>query len=191
MLIALDLDSVLADIVPSMFVFHNKHYGTKNKLSDHMDYALSKTWGCSPEEVVERVYHFYKSPEFHKIKTVSGAEKAVDYLARKYELVIITSRPHITDKSTKLWLDKHFPGKINSIHHTNQFSRAGSPSRKKSQVCRQLGATVIIEDAIEYALDCHNENIKVYLKEMPWNKDRRLPEGITKFSQWREIKKYL
>jgi len=50
---------------------------------------------------------------------------------------------------------------------------------------------VIIEDALEFALDCASNNIRVILMNMPWNQTKTLPKNVTRIYNWKEIKEYL
>jgi hypothetical protein len=36
-------------------------------------------------------------------------------------------------------------------------------SKKKSQVCKEIGAEILIDDALEHARDCGEKGIKVFL----------------------------
>lgn len=179
--------------MPPLIAYHNDHFGTKLRLEDYAEYELSKTWNCSPAESIERGYSFYRSSYMDKIKPVVGASIGIQYLRqKKHELAIITSRPHFIDGITKRWIEKHFPDQFTAIHHTNQFSHRHETKVKKSTVCRQLGIELILEDHLEYAFDCAEANIKVFLFTMPWNKkENNLHKNITRIHSWRDIKRYL
>lgn len=189
--IALDLDSVLADIMPPLIDFHNKYYGRKNVLEDHIEYDLSKIWKCTKKEVFKRVYKYYFSNEFLKIKPVAGSKEAVNYLAKRFKLVVITSRPHVTTKRSDAWVNKNFPGLISDVIHTNQFTKDAEKKITKSQVCKRIGADTIIEDALHFANECAKNNITVYLFDQPWNRKSALHKNIIRFHLWSDIKKYL
>ena len=190
-MLALDLDSVLADIMNPLIEFHNKNYGTKNALKEHTNFDLTVTWSCSKEEVLKRVYEFYFSDEFLRLKPLKGAQNAAKYLAKKYKLAVITSRPHIVTERTDNWVNEHFSDLISDIVHTNQFSADHEVKITKSKVCKRIGADTIIEDAIHFATECAENGIKVYLIDQPWNKEVSLHKNITRFHSWSDIKSFL
>ena len=188
--IGIDLDSVLARIMPEIIKFHNEVYGTNTVEEDHVSYGLYEMWNVSKEQSVDRVFEFYNSVYFDNIVPVSGSVEGVNYLAEKYDLYLITSRPTWLKKKTVDWVEKYFSGKFRKIVLTNQYSKNGE-SKTKSEVCVKEGIEIMIEDAVEYALDCFEKGIKVYLYNMPWNKRVDFPDEIVRISNWSEIKKHL
>ncbi|PIS15814.1 hypothetical protein COT62_01675 [Candidatus Roizmanbacteria bacterium CG09_land_8_20_14_0_10_41_9] len=192
MLIGFDLDSVLADFTTPLIEYHNRYYRTNFHLNDHINHNLAGVWNCTPKQAVDRTYRFLRSSYMDRMKPVSGAVEAIDYLRKKYRMVIITSRPHFSDKITKQWVEHYFPDKFQAIHHTNQFSHDYEVKIRKSAVCRKLGVKVFFEDHLDFAFDCAAENIKVFLLTMPWNKKTEKPlKNITRINSWKEIEKYL
>lgn len=189
--IGLDLDSVLAEIVGPLNKFHNKHYKTNYSFENYSDYRLYKIWKCLPEESMKRVYDFYNSPDFDYIEMVAGAKEAVDYLSGKYELVVITSRPNFTEKRTDQWVKRNFPGKISMIYHTNQFSSPKEKKKLKSEICIDLNIKTLVDDNLDFALDCALKDIKVFLMDNPWNQQKKLHKNIKRVKSWSEATKYL
>jgi len=185
MLIGIDLDSVVADIMPPLIDYHNKNYGTSLVLSDYKVFELGVTWRCSREEVLSRAFNFYRSSWFDTVKPVKGAIEGIEYLSRNCELHIITSRPNIIKEKTDKWIFKYFPKKFKTIHHTNQFSKKGG--KNKSEICQSLGIKMIIEDSLAFAHDCSSSDIKVLLMDMPWNQSKTLPKNITRVYGWKDI----
>lgn len=188
--IALDMDSVIADIGPALVKYHNKRFGTSYTIEDHDTYDFTKVWGCSAEEAMERVFDFYRSEDANQIQPVKGAVGAVSYLSQKHKLYVITSRPHFTDKKTLNWVEKYFPGKFERVIHSNQFNKAGEKFRLKSEIALELRAEAMFEDHIDYANDCAEAGIKTYLLEMPWNRGREVNPLVTRMRNWTEVEKY-
>ncbi|MBI4973967.1 hypothetical protein HZC27_05130 [Candidatus Roizmanbacteria bacterium] len=188
MKIGVDMDSVLADIIPPLDLFHNATYKTSISNSSHGDYDLSKIWNCSGEEVIKRIYEFYESPYFDKIVPMKGAKRNIDILSKSHTLILITSRPNIIEHKSHQWLDIFFKGKFSKVIHTNQTSHKHEIRRRKSEICIEEGINIMIEDHLEYALDCANEGIKVLLLPMPWNKNESITHpNIKRVTSWSEI----
>lgn len=190
--VGIDMDSVLADLGPSLISFHNAKYGTNLALEDHIDFDLTKIWLCSEEEVIRRIHEFYETTYFDETVPVAGAQDGVLYLKSKYDLHLITSRPnHIEEKSLD-WLNIYFPDSFKIIHHTNQMAKKGSVYKTKGQVCTENGVTVIIEDALHNAEDCVRVGVKVFLFSQPWNKAKdNLNSNIKRVNGWEDIRNYL
>lgn len=187
MKIGFDLDCVLVDIMPSLLEFHNKKYGTNNKIEDQTEYFLGKLWNCSREEATKRVQEWYRSPYFDNLPVVEGVHEAIEVLSRKHSLHIITSRSHFVQNKTDEWIKKNFKNKFSSIYHTNQVSQQGNPKKLKSEACKEIGVEVFVDDHTEYALDVASVGIKVFLLTMRWNKDDKLPSGVTRVPSWKEL----
>lgn len=183
MLIGIDLDNVLADLAPALIKFHNNFFDASLEVNQIFSHNLWQVWGGTPEETIEKVYNFYKSDYFKNILPVNGSVEGVTDLARNHNLVVITSRPHFLADETKSWVYKHFTDKFSGIHLTNQFSLG--ESRKKSEICSELGVDVLIEDSLEFAMDCATKT-KVLLFDSPWNQ-KELPDGIIRVHSWKDI----
>jgi len=188
--IGIDLDSVIADIMPPLMTFFNLKYKTNYSLKDFKQYDLFPLWKVTYKESLRQFMAFYESEYFIGIKPVVNSVKGIDYLSKRHQLHVITSRPTTTIEKTTKWINKFFPNKFKSIYHTNQVSITGR-KMKKSEVCLKLGVDVIFEDHIDYAYDCLSAGVKVYLIDMPWNKNIKLPKEMTRFYNWKEIKNLL
>lgn len=187
--IGVDMDSVIAEIIVPIDLFHNRKYKTNLSYNDHSVYDLRSIWQCNDEQVYERIFEFYHSPEFTKVKPIDGSQEAVKKLAKLHNLHLITSRPHDIEQKTKQWLNAFFPHQFVSVTHTNQVSKNKKEmSVKKSVIAKQLKIELMIDDHLTYALDCANNEINTLLFEAPWNKTY-IPQHkfLTKVAGWSEI----
>jgi len=187
MKIGIDMDSVIAEIIAPMVEFHNERYHTNLTVEDHVAYDLSRVWKCDPTDVLSRIFEYYESPFFDKVQPVPGSQTAIRHLSRKHELILITSRPYVIEQKTREWLRVYFPGMFKKICHTNQVSRAHEERKRKSQVCRDEGISLMIDDAVDYALDCAEAGIQVYLFPALWNRKAPVHKRIQPVRGWDEI----
>ena len=184
--IGIDLDDVLADTLPALIEYHNDTYNTTFTEDDYHSFHLWKVWGCTKEESNRRVYHFFETPYFKNIKTVSGSQKATKVLKEEHNLYIITSRPRKFSKDTLAWIEKYFPGVFNEVFFTN-YSEKNNSDPKKNHVCDLLNVDVFIDDSLDYALECFNEKRQVFLFEAPSNKNKKFEENLYRVKSWKEI----
>lgn len=190
MIIGIDIDGVLADAGAGLVDFHNENYGTNLTFEDMKDYDLTKVWGGTQEEAIEKVNEFYKSEHFKRLKPIEGAKEAVQNLSKNHDLVVITSRHEGISKLTKEWLSEHFP-QITEIRLTNEWKNFGKSS-EKSKMCQQLLVEVMIEDSLDYAKSCAFCGVKTFLIDCPWNQtEEKLPERVIRVDSWKEILKHL
>ena len=129
-----------------------------------------------------------------------GALHSLQRLQESCDLLIVTSRQHIIRQPTLQWIAMHFPDVFQEVHFGNHWALSGE-SRKKSDICRwvpswhvlfpslchckgfqlilslgcrDIGATVLIDDNPRYAMDCAEAGMQVLLYDWqlayPWAK---------------------
>lgn len=186
MKIAIDIDEVLGQFMKSLIEFHNSEYKTNYKLEDFFSYNFWNVWGGTKEQAIQKVYNFHKTNYFKEIKPVEDAQESVKKLRENNELFIITSRQNDVMEETKKWIEKNFPKTFTNIYFTNHFSQNGK-SKTKKEICELLDVDILIEDSLEYSLECIRPNRKIFLLDYPWNKSDSLPKEITRVYSWKEI----
>ncbi|CAI7908374.1 unnamed protein product, partial [Closterium sp. NIES-53] len=151
---------------------HHQALGFKTPL--HLPFPLPLPSLISPLAANHRVHDFFKSTHFNDgIPIIPGAFDTLRRLSHFTDLVVVTSRQHVIREPTLEWLDNHFPGVFSSVHFGNHFALEGTP-RPKSEMCRELGAEVLIDDNPRYAMECAEHGIQVllfdWLLQYPWSK---------------------
>ncbi len=186
MKIGVDLDDVLACFVQDLLTFHNRQYNTRIQLEEVVSYRLQHVWGGTEEDTRNKIIEFYNSPEFDNMGIVPGSKSGVKSINSKNELFIITARPHYMADKTHAWVKQYFPNKFSEVYMTAQFASDGSKI-PKSKVCSDLGVKIMIDDCLDYALDCASPDRLVLLLDKPWNQTKELPEGIKRVYSWEDI----
>lgn len=57
---------------------------------------------------------------------------------------------------------------------------------RKSDICKKLGADLLVDDQLEHAEDCARVGIEVLLYNSPWNQGIPLC-GVTRVYSWHDI----
>ncbi|MBI4155789.1 MAG: hypothetical protein HY507_00980 [Candidatus Zambryskibacteria bacterium] len=184
MIIGFDLDDVLLNFQDTMRVYHNETYGTKDTLEDSRVWNLWERWNCTPEESVRRLKEFFEHPSHYNVVPLPGSVEAVQELKKNHTLVIVSAKPENLKQRTFEWLDKYFPNSFAKVIFTRPHYDPNK--RKKSEVCKELGIEVFIEDAPHNAEDVASAGIPVLLFDWPWNQVP-LPERVTRVFSWPEI----
>lgn len=195
------LRAVLGRFLHSLNKFCLDEYGLEYDVSDYHVYDFAKVWKCSQDESNHKVHEFFKSHHFASgIEVIPGSYEALMRLKKVgHSLVVVTSRQHVIQQPTLDWLSTHFGDIFEDVYFGNHFALQGA-SRKKSEICRAIGATVLIDDNPNYALECANEGMHVLLYDWnsgyPWSKQigtgaegsRSQPhERITRVQDWNEV----
>ncbi|MDP3727958.1 MAG: hypothetical protein Q8R18_00750 [bacterium] len=188
MRIGIDLDDVLGDHMGQFIIFHNRSYKTTLERKDFTSFNLSKSLELPMEETRRHLEEFYKSPEFFGTPPMNGSVEAIEILAQKYKLVVITSRPKEQAKDTIDWLDRYFPNKFSDFYLLgNQESYS---QKKKAHICIYDGISLLIEDSLENAQDC-STGTRVILYDAPWNQSENLPQMVHRAYSWGDILKMI
>ncbi len=192
--IGIDKDDVLVNFTSSLQQFHNEQYGTNFTLNDVHNFNLWEVWQCSYEEAADRVTAFYKSGKIKTLLPMEGAREAVEILKQRFDLVIITSRPQEFTAETAYTTEKYFPGCFSGIYHTSLLLSEWGVRRKKSEICRETGAEILIDDSLDNVRDCASVGIRTLLFRRPWNlsvSDESLKrEGIIPVRLWGGVTNY-
>lgn len=90
-----------------------------------------------------------------------------------HDLVVVTSRQHVIRDETLEWIDRHYPKVFSDVHFGNHFAKSGQ-SKKKSEICEEIGADVLIDDNPRYAHECASSGMHVLLfnwqRQYPWSR---------------------
>ncbi|XP_058079060.1 uncharacterized protein LOC131227306 isoform X1 [Magnolia sinica] len=195
--VAVDVDEVLGSFLSALNKFIADRYASKHSVSEYYVYEFFRIWKCSRSEADIRVHEFFKTAYFKKgIHPIPGAHQALLRLSTFCNLSIVTSRQNAIKDHTIEWIEKHYPGLFQEIHFGNHFALDGQ-SRSKSEICRSLGAKVLIDDNPRYAVECAEVGIKVLLfdydNSYPWCKtgSETTHPLITKVLNWEEVEQHL
>ncbi|MCX6749486.1 MAG: hypothetical protein NTW17_01935 [Candidatus Pacearchaeota archaeon] len=186
MKIAIDIDGVLADLMPSLNDFYNQKYRANFKIEDYKHHDLDKTWECSKEDAAKIIEEFYYSPDFLRVTPIEHSQEGILNLSKKHILFLITSRPLDISAQTEKFIQDFFEGQIEKIIYTGQYNLPAKDIDKKS-ICILEKADVLVEDCFETAIDCANYGIKVFLLGKPWIKYPEESDNLIIVQNWQEI----
>lgn len=128
---------------------------------------------------------------------VPGAQQGVAKLRQiGFDLVVVTSRQFVIQDQTRQWLDRNFPkGTFSQVVFGNHWGLEG-PKIPKVDICLQLGAVLLVDDALKYVNEIASAGIDALLfdlhGEYPWNTvDGHLPDRITRVHDWTSVVDYV
>jgi 5'(3')-deoxyribonucleotidase len=187
MKIGVDVDDVLAESMGPLVDFHNQKNGTNLRFGEVFSFDLGKVFGMeNREEAFNHVLDFYKSPFFKKIEPVLSSKEIISKLSKTNQLAAITGRPTVIKNETVLWLEKFYPNCFSETHFSNHFPKEDK-NLSKADFCLEQGYELLIEDSCEFALECAQKGIKVFLFNKPWNKGFAPHENIVPVGSWEEV----
>lgn len=111
--------------------------------------------------------------------------------AKGYRLVVVTSRQLVIKDATHDWLERNFPdGIFDEVVFGNHWGKNGVKT-SKLDLCKELNASVLIDDSLIYATEVAKEGIPALLFSLdnsyPWNQADELPRGVTRVTDWNAV----
>lgn len=186
MLIAVDIDEVLAEFTAAFRLFLRRNKGIMIKPRDLKTADWWRAWGKTKEESVDVIFEFLHSDEAGAIRPKRGALTALRLLKKAgHRFVTITGRPAEIEHRTRHWVEKNFPGIFDHIYCTD-FHIVNHGKRSKGSICKQIGADILIDDYPGYAAECIANGMAVLLFESPWNHGFKTVPGLKRVRHWRE-----
>lgn len=192
MKIVFDLDEVLNEFVRSFILFYEKKSGNKINFEDIRSYNFWENGiGKDREEAASLVNEFYNSEYYNRIVVALHSQEVVKEIMEKgHDIFIVTSRPDNIRERTKEFVKSNFSDKIEIIH-SNDFFKEGK--RSKAEIVKDLGAEIMVEDNLRYAMECSEKGIKVFLLNKPWNKQEIIEgdKNIIRVDDLNEVLRYM
>ncbi len=188
--IAVDLDDVSFNFMDPFLSYYNFLSGTFFRRKDMFSYRLEDVFKEPTEYVEEKLRQFYNSPFFRNLPPLPGARSAFKFLKETgHEIIIVTSRFDEYHQITDASLKENFFGRYSNIFYSS--SRYNPRGKSKAQICKEQGASVLVEDCLKYALECDSKGIPVFLMDNPWNQGILNGTLITRVRSWKEVLKNL
>lgn len=183
--IGIDLDEIIADFVRTFIDFYKEIYGRKILFEEIKTYNFwEQGLGKNREEAIKLVDEFYNSRYFDNIPLIDNARQAIGKLSLEKRVYIVTSRPNRFKEKTEEFVNNHFFGKEIRVIYSSDFHKENGNT--KAEICTNLRISDFVEDNLEYARECAERGVRVFLYDKPWNQGK-LNRGIIRVKSWQEI----
>lgn len=189
--IAVDIDDVLFPFVSGIADFYNQKHGANLTVDDFISYNFVDVWGGSYEDSVKLVDDFLAIDHSH-LRPIEGSIAAINRLKGGYRVVSITARNGIFEPNTMKWLSAHFPGLFDGVYFAGS-RHDGRPYRPKGEVCREVGAHILIDDSPNNLLSAAEHGVDgVLFGKKPWSLMNGLsPQSVKHCADWVEVEDYI
>ncbi len=191
--IAVDIDDVLADSARGFVEFSNKRWGTKLGVDDYLE-DWAKMWELEQDQAQMRAQDMYDPDVIGNFKHDESALAVLLTLKKDYKLVITTSRARLVQKDTSDWLNRHYKGIFEAIHHAGFYDNytANSTKMTKAELLKSIGADYIVDDHPKHCFAAAEAGMQAILfGNYKWNRDiKKLPPRITRARNWQEVLEY-
>ena len=186
--IGLDLDETLAESCLDML--YQLHGFWQLQGIQSFEQIDSFDWGTFPSCTwsQERMFQFFRSHHLTHVRPVTHAVTGVlELFQNNKDISIITARNEHDHKSDTIrWLNLYFP----EIHHSmiHFANHSAWDAKTKSEICKRMNVTMMIDDALHNAEDLVNNGICCILLEKPWNRNSDFTHpNLHRVTNWQEI----
>lgn len=189
-IVAVDIDDVLLNSADLLMGGYNLRFGTSLTRADYYSKDVGKLGVAHWDEAAERFRVFQESEVFTDAEPDPEAVESVTNLALYYDFVGVTSRPEFIKDQTDKWIKKRFGGNIPRVIHTSFVMGASNhvgTLLTKAEVCKQIGASYMVEDHLHHAVPVAETGTRVFLVDQVWNQKNDLPSTVTRVQGWKEI----
>lgn len=189
--IAVDIDDVLFPFVIGIAEHFNKLNGATLTPEDFISFKFEEVWGGTAEESVVIVDEF-QSTDSIELLPVAGASQAFSRLRADFEIVLVTARNSLFEPQTTSWLQAHFPGLFDGlIFAGNDYDGRGF--RTKGEICKEIGAVLLIDDHPKNILSATKVGIDgILFGEKAWTNMDSLSElSVRHCRNWEETVGYI
>ena len=190
-LIAVDIDDTIAGSTESMRLMVNKrlgvdlsvesyqiqadYWGYYERVWEASDVGGQVSWDDFAEEMIEDQSH---------VPLLPSAQFAINRLAQKYDIVLITARDKTWEVATRRWLDANFAEAVSGVYFTS--AHKDSREMTKGQLCRHLRVEVLIDDNVEHCQSALDERVQAILfGKYGWQ--YTAPEGMVRCIDWPSV----
>ncbi len=189
-IVAADIDDVFVGTAQMVISHINKVHGASMSINKYYTRDPSDWNAPDADTAAERINNFMESEEFYELPPVQEAIDVLRGLKKVHALYVVTGRPDIAELATRQWLETHLPDIFEDVVFTNYFD--AEKVRTKGEVCRAIGATVLIDDHLDHCISALGQGVKPLLfGNYPWNRRNEVPEGIIRVEGWADVYRLL
>jgi len=194
--IAIDIDDVLSKSADGFIKYSNERWGLNLRTEDYEE-RWAVMWGTDSTETESRAVEFHDSGVVRDYVPDAEAAQVLSRLAKKYKLVVVTSRRVVLKWWTQEWLEKHFAGMFAEVHFAGFYDNLDDNLKQKhhlgtkGEIAHRVGADYLIDDQLKHVVTAAELGVKAILfGSYKWNQVSNLPQAVTRCKNWKEIEEY-
>lgn len=190
--IAIDIDDVIADSTEALRVSVNERTGAA-LTRDHYLKVGGEYWGYYERvwrahdlisQVSYKEYAAAMAKDQSSVPLLPGADLAIRELAKRFHIIFITARDKKSEQETRRWIREHFAANDFEVYFCE--SHTDTTAKTKGQLCKDFGASILIDDNVGHCQSALDENLSAILfGEYGWQAD--VPKGMVRCFDWSEV----
>lgn len=199
MRIYVDFDDCICETARDLSSLAASLFGKIVPYEEIAAFDLHEAFGLNDAEYTKLMDKAHSDSFVRGYKETEGAVAVLNsWLDRGYDVEIVTGRPFVTAKSSRLWLDEHGLSRL-PIVFVDKYGREPPPPSPDAP--RALSLDELFERKYDFAVEdapaafrhlTRFENCRVAVYSRPWNRRSALPsEAFSRRSSWSDIDSFL
>jgi len=188
LVIAGDCDDVLVRTTPFFVNAYNEKYGTNVLLADARDGTAPSWGGLDDAVIIKRWEQLMETDGYKGLRPDPLEVLLLHELANHHELHLVTARKEHEREFTRTMLDTALEGVFTSMEFVGW---EGS----KGEVCKRLGADVLIDDNASHLHDALAYGLPVggaiLFGDYSWNSTSHMHDELVHCLDWPGVKKVI
>jgi 5'(3')-deoxyribonucleotidase len=195
-LIAIDIDDVLADTTEALRLHVNERYNVDLQPEYYLidgEYRgyYERVWeqhGLHEEGIFDSFRDRLIKQDV-EVKPIPSAQFGIGELLKKFNIIFVTARSSKWEEATRGWFNTYFKDKDIKLYFSNGISLSDQNAKTKGEICKELGASYLIDDNTEHCQSAIDQGIGAILfGNFGWQ--RHLPNGAVKCEDWPAVLEY-
>ena len=195
-LLAIDIDDVIADSTEALRRVVNKRYDVDLAPQDYVLNDDGSYWGYYERVWAAHGLHHVRYDVLHDemardqshVPLLPGASFAIGELTKRYDIMLITARDLAWEQVTLDWLTSHFGSVFTAVHFAGR-TKHGVKVPSKGQLCKELGAKLLIDDNTEHCQSALDQGVDAILfGDYGWHNGKT--DGLKVCKDWPAVLEY-
>jgi 5'(3')-deoxyribonucleotidase len=194
--IAIDIDDVLANSAEAVRLAANEHLGMNLERSHyqmaaeywHYYESVWESHGLQGRISLDDIEDRIRSERSGMLPN-DNARAVLEALSDRYTLVVVTARSEERRENTLAWLEEHFGDLFTAVIFAG--GHEGIKRKSKGVICREQGASWLIDDSVEHAHSALENDVRVILfGEYGWHKPYQINDEVVRCIDWLAVQEF-
>ena len=186
--IAVDCDDVLADHAEDVVAWTNERFGTNLTIRDYTDH-WTVMWQLDSDAVEARAVEYHSTGRHGTFTNKADSLDVLRWLAKDYDLVVVTARRKEIVQSSLEWIKASYPGIFKDVRFVPIWTPGNTVT--KADICNEIGAEYLIDDLPKHCnIAAEAGIVSLVFGDYGWNRNEEIATGVHRVKDWQSVKEF-
>lgn len=194
--VAIDIDDVIAGSTDALRILVNERTGNSLTADDYHKVGgeywgyYERVWRAHDigDEVSFKDFEAEMIIDQSHVPLLPGASFAIGELTKKFHVIFITARNKTWEQATRNWFERHFGKTDIELYFCESHKDSGAMT--KGELCKSLGAHLLIDDSVSHCQSALDEGVEAILfGDYGWQ--GKVSKNLTRCGDWPAVLEYL